>query len=349
MPATAPDENWTSYVQDPTWVPHAYDARRDTLVFAHLPRETQRQIVFLDPRFVSRDNQSAPAPLSALAADAVRQQAGPLHFIFHTGFCCSTLLARALDIPGVSMGVKEPSILASFAEYWSSGRRTVGALEALSVTLNLLSRPLARGEVQVVKPSTVANHIIPQLLHVRPDAKAIVLYSSLDSFLRAIVRRGLDGRVFARELFHQFAPVIPLEQGFDAEDPLLLTDLQIAAQAWLMQASFMDAVAKRFGTSRVRVLNADTLLANPKGALCATGAFFNLALTPEIAQSVVKGPIFQEHAKEFGRPFNADAQRAQHIETGALHGEELMRTKDWARALARRCNAPLDLEETLRP
>lgn len=348
MNTTNPQDEWTSYVQDASWVPHSYDARRDTLVFAHLPRETQRQIVFLDPRFVSRDSQSKPAPIAALGGDAITSQAGPLHFIFHTGFCCSTLLARALDIPGVSMGVKEPSILASFAEYWSNSRRTPGALEALTISLNLLSRPLAKGEAQIVKPSTVANHIIPQLLHARPDAKAIVLFSSLDSFLRAIARRGLDGRIFARELFHQFAPVIPLEQGFDAEDPLLLTDLQIAAQAWLMQASFMDAVAKRFGASRVRVLNADTLLANPKATLCATGAFFNLALTPETAQSIAEGPVFQEHAKEFGRPFNADAQRAQHIETGALHGEELMRTKDWARELARRCDAPLTLEETLR-
>lgn len=343
------EDNWTAYVQDPTWLPHSYDARRDTLVFAHLPRETQRQMVFLDPRFMPRDSKSEPAPITALGADAIRQQAGPLHFIFHTGFCCSTLLARALDIPGVSMGIKEPSILASFAEYWSNSRRTPGAFEALTVTLDLLSRPLTRGEAQIVKPSTVVNHITPQLLHARPDAKAIVLFSSLDSFLRAIVRRGLDGRIFARELFHQFAPVIPLDEGFSDEDPMLLADLQIAAQAWLMQAAFMDSLAKRFGTSRVRVLDGNTLLANPMGTLCAIGAFFNLDMAPEIARSVVDGPVFQEHAKEFGRPFNAEEQRAQFDQAGVMHREELMRTKDWARALAIRSGAPLVLEETLRP
>ncbi len=344
---TPTEENWTAYVQDPTWLPHAYDAKRDTLVFAHLPRETQRQMVFLDPRFMPRGGQSEPAPIADLGADAVRNQAGPLHFIFHTGFCCSTLLARALDIPGVSMGIKEPAILASFAQYWSSSRRTPGAHEALAVTLDLLSRPLTRGEAQIVKPSTVVNHIIPQLLHARPDAKAIVLFSSLDAFLRAIVRRGLDGRIFARELFHQFAPVIPLDTG--DEDAMLLADLQIAAQAWLMQASFMDSLAKRFGTSRVRVLNGDTLLENPMGTLCAVGAFFNLNMTPEIARSVADGPVFQEHAKELGRPFNAEEQRAQFDQAGVMHREELMMTKDWARALAIRSGAPLVLEETLRP
>ena len=116
-----------------------------------------------------------------------------------------------------------------------------------------------------------------------------------------------------------------------------------------MQASFMESVAKRFGTSRVRVLNSETLLENPMGTLCAAGAFFNLNMTPEIARSVANGPIFQEHAKELGRPFNAAAQRAQYDDAGVVHREELMMTKTWARDLAIRSGAPLVLEETLRP
>jgi hypothetical protein len=247
------------------------------------------------------------------------------------------------------MGVKEPSILASFAEYWSNSRRTPGAFEALAVTLDLLSRPLSPGEAQIVKPSTVVNHIIPQLLHARPDAKAIVLFSSLDVFLRAVARRGLEGRIFARELFHQFAPVIPLDSGYDDEDSSLLADLQIAALAWLMQASFMDSIATRLGTSRVRVLNGDTLLANPMGTLSALGAFFNLNMTPDMARSVAEGPVFREHAKELGRPFDAAAHKAQYDDAGAAHHEELMMAKDWARSLAIRCGAPLVLNQTLNP
>lgn len=349
MQALASKENWASYVRDPAWLPHFYDARSDTLVLAHVPREAQRALTFLDPRFITRDMESSAAPISDLPADQIHREAGPLHFIFHTGFCCSTLLARALDIPGVSMGLKEPAVLACFAEYWANSRRTAGALEALTVTLDLLARPLTPGETQIVKPSTVANHIIPQLLHARPDAKAIVLFSSLDVFLRAIARRGLEGRIFARELFHQFAPVIPLDAGFDDDDAVLQTDLQIAAQAWLMQASFMDALGKRFGTKRVRVLNGDTLLANPMGTLSALGAFFNLNMTPEIARSIAEGPVFQEHSKELGRPFNADARRIQYEAAGAGHLEEIRMTIAWARALATRCGAPLTLDETLRP
>lgn len=347
MQALASKDVGAEYVRDGAWLPHHYDPHRDSLTFAYLPRDAQRAITFLDPRFIERGAELGSVQITQLPASAIRENAGPLHFIFHTGFCCSTLLTRALDIPGVSMGFKEPAVLASFADYWSNSRRHVGAFEALSATLDLLSRPLAPGETQIVKPSTVVNHIIPQLLHARQGAKAVLLYSSLDTFLRAIARRGVEGRIFARQMFRQFAPVNPLQSGYADSDAILFADLQVAAQAWLMQISFMEQITKRFGIDRIRVLNAETLLADPVNTLRQVGAFFDMNLTRDNAQRIATSSIFHEHAKELGRPFDAAAQKAQYEEAGAAHREELMMAKDWARALAIRCEAPLSLPETI--
>src|SRR5262245_22346461 len=78
--APRPGCDWVSYVRDAAWVPDAYDARHDTLVFAHLPRDAQRRAVFLDPRFIARAPKSAPAPVADLPAEAIDAAAGPLHF-----------------------------------------------------------------------------------------------------------------------------------------------------------------------------------------------------------------------------------------------------------------------------
>jgi hypothetical protein len=342
-----PPPAWLAYVRDPAWMPHDYDVRRDTLTFAHSPRDLQRRVVFLDPRFLSQAPKSERIPVASISPEITGEMAGPLHFLFHTGFCCSTLLARALDVPGAVMGLKEPSVLGSFAQYWSQPRRTPGALEALRVTLDLLSRPLGAGETQVVKPSNIVNHIIPQLLHVRSDARALVLYSSLDAFLIAIARRGMDGRTFARSMFQQFSPVIPLDTGFTQDDMMRHTDLQIAAQAWIMQASFMDSIAKRFGPSRVRVLNSETFLTDKTRALTALGDFFRLPLPAIAWEAIAQDPVFGEHAKEHGRKFDADAYHAQQRDAAAMHADELRRTQEWAQGVAARCGAPLTLEETL--
>ena len=44
------------------------------------------------------------------AARLLGEQA-PIHFIFHSAFCASTMLVRALDVPGSAMGISEPVIL----------------------------------------------------------------------------------------------------------------------------------------------------------------------------------------------------------------------------------------------
>lgn len=339
--------DWLGYVRDPEWLPYDYDVRADTLVFAHLPRETQRRAVFLDPRFLARAPKSEPAPSAALPADAIAEQSGKIHFIFHTAFCCSTLLARALDIPGVSMGVKEPSVLVAFARHFGTGRRTPGALSAFSTTLDLLSRPLTPGETQIIKPSNTTNHIIPTVLHSRPDAKALILYSSLDAFLRAIARRGLDGREFARQVFSQSALAIPLEEDLSSQQLFLQTDLQIAARAWLMQTTFIAQIAERFGPKRVRTLNSDTMLINKAGTLERLAHFFDLPLTEKAIAGIADGPVFREHSKHPALAFDTAAHQAQHDEAGLRYFEEVNAVRAWARGLAQRTGAPLSLGDTL--
>ncbi len=57
--------------------------------------------------------------------------------------------------------------------------------------------------------------------------------------------------------------------------------------------------------------------------------------------------MFYEHAKHYGRAFDVAAYKAHYEAAGAAHSEELMMAKDWSRALAMRCGAPLTLTETL--
>lgn len=328
-------------------MPHLYDARADTLVFARLTRDAHRRAVFVDRRFVGQSQQSLPMPLSELSSDAVRRARAPMHFIFHTAHCCSTLLTRALDIPGVSMGIKEPAVLVSFAQHWANARQTPGALDAFSVTLDLLSRPLSPGETQIVKPSNVATHLIPEIFHLRPDAKALVLWSGLETFLGAIVRRGADGRAFARQVFQGFADAIPLDPTFSREELLIQTDLQLAAQVWLMQMAFLGSVIRRHGSTRIRVLNSDTFLAQPARTLRALAQHFSLALDAERCAEIAAGPVFREHAKQPLAPFDAAAHRAQNDALDEAHASEVAVTKAWAVRLARQCDVPMTLPDTL--
>jgi hypothetical protein len=342
----APDE-WLAFVDDPTWLPHDYNEREDTLVFVKLDREAQRRAIYLDQRFLDRVTKTPAIPVYELPVDAIAARAQTMHFIFHTSFCASTLMARALDIPGVSMGLKEPAVLLAFADAWASGRRSPGASTVMSAALNLLSRPLAPTEINVVKPVNIANFLIPALMNWRRDTRAIVMHSSLDAFQRAIARRGLEGRNFARGVYHQLSTAMPLEHGFSNEDLVRLSDLQIASLAWMMQTAFISSLVKIFGPQRIRLLSGDHFVREPADTLARLGGFFGLALDDAKISEVVAGPVFREHAKAPQVAFDAKAQKAQFDETGAAHFEELKATRAWARRLAARLDLPTELQTTL--
>ncbi len=334
--------NLETLAQDAAWLPYAYDLQQDTLAFAHVPRDTHRRVTFLDPRYLGDAPKSQPLPLPALPA----ARAQPLHFIFHTAFCCSTLLARALDLPGVSMSLKEPALLVPLGYAAAVGKRTETHARALQTILDLLSRPLSPRETQVVKLSNAANLLLPEILATRPESKVLLLYSDLDVFLKGTVNKGPPGRSFARHMFTQLYPHAPLAK-FKIEEMIAQTDLQLAAQAWLMQLVIFDRMAKHFGPTRVRTLKDETFLAKKADALSRVGALFKLAQPKAGWTAVASSPVFNQHAKHPDDAFNDAARRAGLERTHASHQAEIDAALAWAREIATHTGAPQSLGDTL--
>src|SRR5690242_7285276 len=97
-------------IDDGRWLAHRYDESQDAIQFRFVPRERQRKLTFLT------DSELGDAPLAVYSrsdclADVRKRELPTPRFIFHSAYCCSTLLARAFDLPGVSFGLKEPQIL----------------------------------------------------------------------------------------------------------------------------------------------------------------------------------------------------------------------------------------------
>src|SRR3546814_11867194 len=76
---------------DPAWLAHRYDAAGDRLLFRHVPRAMHRDGPFLTDELIGDRPQAIIARAEGVAA--ARAHAGPIHFIFHSAFCASTLLA----------------------------------------------------------------------------------------------------------------------------------------------------------------------------------------------------------------------------------------------------------------
>ncbi len=327
---------------DPRWLAHRFDPGRQAYHFAFMPREAHRRTSFLNDHHMAGVERRMIPRASASSASA----RAPLHFVFHSGLTCSTLLARALDREGVAMTLKEPTILNDLVVYRLSGARPADFDAALNETLALLARPFAPGEPVIVKTASIANSLAEAALEARPDSRALCLYAPLPIFLGSIARKGLMGRLWGRKLFIGLLNARLVDLGFADQDYLQKTDLQIAALAWLAQQAIFDRLLRRFGGDRVRSIDSETLMARLDDSLAAIGGHFELALTEETIASITGGPVFQSHAKS-GEAFDSQ-QRTRELDVAmAAHADEIDKVAAWSAKVAEAAGFEIDLGHRL--
>jgi hypothetical protein len=269
-------------------------------------------------------------PVDALAAEVGQDAAPPeLHFIWHTSFCCSTLLADTLDLPGRVLSLREPLVLVPVADT----KRAVSLMKRpmpprlIEIVFRLLGR--ARGEKVVVKPSNFANVLVQEAAR-HCHGKVLFLYTDLEGFLISIEKGGESLRKYARRLFSNIAGDGGAALPWPPQDVFKMSDLEIAALAWHMQIAEFRRSARVLGPARAAALDCEAFLNDPAGTLGALDTFFELGLGAGHIAHVVAGPLLKRHAKVPSHAFNAERRRALSDNVRARLGAELQRLVDWS-------------------
>lgn len=322
----SPANDLKSVVSDPQWLASRYDWQRATVDFEFISREKHRQLSFLSDEYIK---EIAPgvrtAGLTEIAAAAASLDGAP-HYIFHSAFCCSTLLARALDAPGVSMSLNEPQAVNHLALAALQNRLQS---DVLTLLVRLLGRPFGPDEAVIVKPGNEANVVAGSLMEADSRSRAIFLYAPLPRFLASVANKGMWGRIWARRVVATLRAYGGLQLGLGDNELFQLTDLQVAALAWLTHHAQGAALFAAF-PDRVRTLDSETFLAHRTDTLGALGHHFGIALD---ARSVSDGPVFQTHSKEIGRAMDPEGPLEPKPQIPTVH-EEIEMVEKWAQAVA---------------
>lgn len=323
---------------DPCWLPHAFDPARNVLIFKRLPRERLGASAFLADIARESGFESAEMPLAALAAAAPPVSA-PVTFIFHTAFCRSTLLVRALEVPGISTGLSEPGIIASLAAAGPAGQAALAPVAAL------LARPWGTGEAVFIKPTNHANMLAPALMRALPQSRAVLMTNPLPSFLAAVVRKGMMGRRWGRQLYLEMMSYAGMDLGLDGREQFLMTDLQATGLAWFLNQRFLAAMVQNFG-ERVRVLDGDAFGRDPAATLARAYGFAGHAVSPEQIAAIATGPVFARDAKT-GEDYAAKSARDAEATRSSVTEDEIAKVGEWVGMIARQAGLSVPLAQTL--
>jgi hypothetical protein len=336
--------DYAAIARDGTWFAHRFDPGHDTVHFVKMPREVHRAATFVTNDYLPAGLETIVLPRAAMVD--VTPPTKPVHFIFHSAFCCSTVLVRAFDIPGVAMGVKEPPIYNDIVGWRHRGGGPPARIaQVLDEVTTLLARPLGAGEVTIIKPSNLANGLAPGLLAMREKSTALLLYAPLETYLKSIAKKQMDGRLWVRDLLVKLLREGLIDLGFEAEDYLSHTDLQVAAVGWLAQQALFARLSTEF-PDQVRTLDSETLLARPAEVMRALANLYGLTLSDGHIGEIIVGPAFTTHSKSM-TAFGTDARAAEYDAAAALHSDEIAKVIVWTEAVAMSAGVTLTLPAQL--
>ena len=315
---------------DPSWFPDAFDAAKGVIRFARIERDVLSAEAFLDQRKNNAVTAWAECPIDDVAPH-VRQSPAPA-FIYHSAFCGSTLLARALDARGAVLCLKEPNVLLDLvnARRVSPAFQTGDRFELTAGTiLSLLSRPHAEGERVVIKPTNTASPLAA-FTNAR-GMKAIFLYGALRDFLISLLKKGEPARAFIRQQYNIFALDGTGLSKIAPRQAMSFTDLQVAALVWRHQLEEFSRLLK--AASGAASLDFAALAANPDAVLRAVASHLSLPLNDRHIGGATAGAVFRTHSKFAGEQYDASKRRSENDAIASRYETELKIIEDWVRPI----------------
>ncbi|PHR19129.1 MAG: hypothetical protein COA41_08005 [Sphingopyxis sp.] len=326
----------TEIIDDADYLAHRYDEVADGFRFVHVPRDVHRSSTFITDEHLPNVHDYELISRADLAKAEIPTV--PVHFIFHSAYCCSTMMARAFDIPGVSMGLKEPVILNDMIGWRRRGADRQKLAAVLDKSLELLARPMGDDRAVIIKPSNICTPLAIASLQLRPESKALLLYAPLQSYLQSIAKKEMWGRIWVRDVLIGTLKDGYAVGGFSQEQLLQLTDLQVAAIGWLSQHAAFAKIIETIGPDRVKTLDSDSFLAMQEATLQSLNQLFALDMDDTQIAQTLQGPAFTSHSKldqaKSGSVFDASARHREQKEVSALHGPEIEMVCKWTSAVA---------------
>lgn len=288
---------------DPRWFLAGLDGPGGVFNFLYADHATLAREAFLDRRWaIDRLLRCDVAIGELLSSAPLSLPRTKVNFLWHTGFCCSTLIARLLDMPGRNLSLSEPMVFTTLADISRAGafpdRGTL--MRFCQVILHLLGRPHEPGASVTIKPAPVSSCLLGEAAALT-SGKMLLLHSDCRSFVVSAMSKGEDGKGYVRRMLEALTIDGLRPDGRDD-----LSDLEAAALVWRMQVASFGR--HKLGAS----LDCDAFLAAPHEAMAKIDAFYGLGLGAARIAKVLDGPLFRHNAKDASQSFDAARRREEH-------------------------------------
>jgi hypothetical protein len=313
----------------PDLYPLKVDFGRQRVTFARISQEGYRHIVALSAEAAKRRSDNLydiRLDDALLAASGAPRVATRVHYILHTAYCCSTLLARYFELLSCCFVLKEPEVLARLAMVFN--RSTPRWHEAFDLCLRLLSRTYASREVVVIKAHVPVNILGNQLLERNPDTTITFLMTPLRQFLLAVLKSE-ERRNRVREWI-RYTVCAEACPALTKINPNNLNDIEATAYWWVLNRLLCRDLSSGAAAGRVVVVNGEELADSPESTLKTIVAKCVLPVNADELKLLVDHPSVRKYSKNLSRPYDATSRRQEIADLERRWHREVEAGVEWA-------------------
>jgi hypothetical protein len=285
---------------------HSFQGNEALLV--PMDRAAYHRSIFLDRRISPAADRPVRTVTRLLSASLPPRL--QTNWIFHVAHCGSTLLARALDQLQTNLVLREPLALRQLALDFDA--------ERLSIAAALLSRRYERRLPTIVKANVPVNFLLPKLIELDPQARAIFLFLDLNDYLFAILRSE-GNRGWLRNVTAQLGPHLG--------DLGSLSDGERAAALWQAQIEAFAAAVSRMPFARA--LNGESFFAAPAHFVRLAADHLDVPMDDGAIAKVVAGPLFATYSKNPELAFDNERRISGRAELARLLAPEIEKAEQW--------------------
>jgi hypothetical protein len=250
----------------------------------------------------------------------------------------STLVSRLLDETGAVLSLREPlplRLLADAHDRVGKSDSLVGESDfALLVDtfLRLWSRGYSNTQAVVVKATSSAGRIAPQLLAHAGRARAIYLNLAPEPYLATLLagqNTPMDLRGHGPERMRRLATY-----GLQPPAPLSQMSLgELAAMSWLAESASAREALKG-GGARVLAVDFDRFLAGVSAEMARILSHFGLSCDPARISALAQSPVLTRYAKAPEHAYSPQLRSQVLADSRARNAVEIAKGIAWLERMA---------------
>ncbi len=325
----------------PQYHPFSIDWPARALLFLRMEPSAYTGSAFLDTRIRPAERTTYRIPVEQLLKSSHQlPEPHSLRLIMHTAFCCSTLLARCLEICTDCLVLKEPLALTQLADSEPgasaqlspphAGTSTQEWSELLGLLLRLYGQTYTSNSGVIIKTNDRCITLGEEILQRDSNSRLLFLYVDLRSFALA----GLRGPERRAWLHNAYQRVMQTDgDRLPAHDKSSLSDGERAAIFWLARVLRAQGLRKLFGQDRVGLMDGNLVAQSPGDSVQQAARHLDLPIAIETVAALEGHTVLNRHAKETSRAYDAATRDAELARWNGRAGAEIDDAVAWLTSL----------------